>query len=232
MYMPCCQIELTLQFTFIILISSRTAPPGYVYAYLSNEGAPTMCPGLLSPTRPKSATNIPQPSVPVAKVPFGTHFSGNTGIVKQKLKSWLLQNRYIICRECHYPVNSVLVFWYSLPNSGLWNGGSLLRYHLLGIIYYSVVPRNHCRLKFGDGAIKMKAHFTLSCQFCWFALAITVSSFLSLSFGFHASLSVWVRSETDTYEVTITHRSNGCFFFSFTWLMCDLPLLLWNFNSR
>lgn len=109
MYMPCCQIELTLQFTFIILISSRTAPPGYVYAYLSNECAPTMCPGLLSPTRPKSATNIPQPSVPVAKVPFGTHFSGNTGIVKQKLKSWLLQNRYIICRKCHYPVNSVLV---------------------------------------------------------------------------------------------------------------------------
>ncbi|XP_063614741.1 crossover junction endonuclease MUS81-like isoform X1 [Penaeus indicus] len=56
----------------------RTAPPGYVYAYLSNECAPTMCPGLLSPTRPKSATNISQPTVPVAKVPFGTHFSENT----------------------------------------------------------------------------------------------------------------------------------------------------------
>lgn len=63
----------------LYLFASRTAPPGYVYAYLSNECAPTMCPGLRSPTRPKSAANVCQPSVPVAKAPFGTHFSGNTG---------------------------------------------------------------------------------------------------------------------------------------------------------
>ncbi|XP_069994834.1 crossover junction endonuclease MUS81-like isoform X2 [Penaeus vannamei] len=62
----------------------RTAPPGYVYAYLSNECAPTMCPGLRSPTRPKSAANVCQPSVPVAKAPFGTHFSGNTGTAFSK----------------------------------------------------------------------------------------------------------------------------------------------------
>ncbi|XP_042874642.1 crossover junction endonuclease MUS81-like isoform X2 [Penaeus japonicus] len=59
------------------LDNHRIAPPGYVYAYLSSECAPIMSPGLLSPSRPKSTTKRPLPSVQVPKVPFGTHFSEN-----------------------------------------------------------------------------------------------------------------------------------------------------------